>query len=299
MRSSYRLGRFFDIDVRVHITFFLLPALMAFQSYSRTGSVLSALPNVLFMLIVFGFVVMHEYGHALTARRFGIRTRGITLYPIGGVAMLESMPKKPWQQILVAVAGPAVNFVLAASIGTAMYWLGYALVPQSIDPASGLGSLLASLLWVNMLLGLFNLIPALPMDGGRVLNAALSLRMPPVRATRIASRVAKVMALGFFAFALSDYGTFWHALIGVFVWSASSAEVRAAEHRERADRDGEGYTQVIGRTPWERMANGRPMWRPGAPTPRAAPRVPGEVVEVVEGPEGPEVRVFRPRSQGG
>jgi len=298
MRSSYRLGRFFDIDVSVHITFFLLPALMAFQSYGRTGSALAALTNVLLMLIVFGFVVMHEYGHALTARRFGIRTRGITLYPIGGVAMLESMPKKPWQQILVAIAGPAVNFVIAGGIFAAMHVLGYDLFRQSIDPASGVGSLLASLFWVNMLMGSFNLIPALPMDGGRILNAALSLRMPPVRATRIASRVAKVMALGLFAFALSDYGTFWHALIGMFVWSASNAEVRAAEHRARVD--GEGYTQVIGRTPWERMAGGRPMWRPGAPMPRApgAAGAKGEVVEVVEGPQGPEVRIFRPRSQG-
>lgn len=296
MRSSYRLGRFFDIDVSVHITFFLLPALMAFQSYSRTGSVFAALTNVLLVLVVFGFVVMHEYGHALTARRFGVRTRGITLYPIGGVAMLESMPKKPWHQILVAIAGPAVNFVLAAGIGASMYFLGFNPFREELDPASGaVGSLLASLFWLNVGLGLFNLIPALPMDGGRVLNAALSMRMDPVRATRIASRVAKLAALGFFAYALSEHGTFWHGIIAMFVWSASNAEVRAAEHRARVD--GEGYTQVIGRTPWERMAGSRPMWRPGAPMPRApgAAGATGEVVEVVEGPNGPEVRVFRPR----
>jgi Zn-dependent protease len=293
MRSSYRLGRFFDIDVSVHITFFLLPALMAYQSYSRTGSAFAALLNVLLVLTVFGFVVMHEYGHALTARRFGVRTRGITLYPIGGVAMLESMPEKPWQQILVALAGPAVNFALAAGIAASMYFLGFDVFSEELDPASGLGSLLASLFWLNMGLGLFNLIPALPMDGGRVLNAALSLRMDPLRATRIASRVAKVAALGFFAYALSDYGSFWHGVIAMFVWSASNAEVRAAEHRARAAGDGygEGITQVIGRTPWERMAGGRPMWRPGAPPPRA----PGDVVEVVEGPNGPEVRIFRPQ----
>lgn len=292
MRSSYRLGRFFDIDVRVHITFFILPALMAFQSYSASRSALAALQSVLLMLIVFAFVVMHEYGHALTARRFGIRTRGITLYPIGGVAMLESLPKKPWHQILVAIAGPAVNFVLAAGLATGMHFLGYDLFPQSFDPAAGLGALLAWLFWVNMLMGVFNLIPALPMDGGRVLNAALALRMTPVRATQIASRVAKVFALGFFAFAaLAENGTFWHAVIGMFVWSASSAEVRAAEHRARAG--GEGYTQVIGRAPWERAAGARPMWTQGGPA--TAQRPPGEVVEVVEGPNGPEIRIFRPR----
>jgi stage IV sporulation protein FB len=286
MRSSYRLGRFFDIDVRVHITFFLLPLLMGFSSFSRSGSWFAALQSVVLMLIVFAFVVMHEYGHALTARRFGIRTRGITLYPIGGVAMLESMPKKPWQQILVAIAGPAVNFVLALGLALTMNVLGYSLLREGIAPTSSLGSLLASLFWVNMVMGLFNLIPALPMDGGRVLSAALALKLSPLRATQIASRVAKVVALAMGAYAVYD-GHFMLGMIALFVWSASNAEVRAAEHRARTS--GEGFTQVVGRTPWDRMS-GRPGWS-GPP----AQRAPGEVVEVVEGPQGPEVRIFRPR----
>jgi Zn-dependent protease len=286
MRSSYRLGRVFDIDVRVHITFFLLPLLMAFSSFSRGGDVIEALASVVFMLIVFTFVVMHEYGHALTARRFGIRTRGITLYPIGGVAMLESMPKKPWQQILVAIAGPAVNFVLALGLALAMHVLGYSLLREGIAPMASLGSLLATLFWVNMVMGLFNLLPALPMDGGRVLNAALALKMSPLRATQIASRVAKVVALAMGAYAVYD-GHFMLGVIALFIWSASNAEVRAAEHRARTS--GEGFTQVMGRTPWDRMS-GRPVWN-GPP----AQRAPGEVVEVVEGPQGPEVRIFRPR----
>jgi Zn-dependent protease len=289
MGSSYRLGRFFGIDVRVHVTFFLLPLLLAFSSFSRSGTVIAALESVVFMLIVFGFVVMHEYGHALTARRFGIRTRGITLYPIGGVAMLESMPKKPWQQILVAIAGPAVNFALAAGIVLAMNTLGYSVLREGIAPTSGLGSLLASLFWVNVVMGVFNLIPALPMDGGRVLNAALTLKLGPLRATQIASRVAKLVALAMGAYAVYD-GHFMLGLIAFFVWSASSAEVRAAQQRDRDGTSGEGTTQVIGRTPWDGMS-GRPVWRGAQP----APRAPGEIVEVVEGPNGPEVRVFRPR----
>jgi Zn-dependent protease len=280
MRSSYQLGRFFGIDVRVHVTFFILPALLAWQAYSQTGRAMAALSSALMVAIVFLFVVMHEYGHALTARRFGVRTRGITLYPIGGVALLESMPKKPSQQILVAIAGPAVNFILAAGIAVAMLVFGYSVLGSDLDPSHGLGGVLDWMLGVNLMLGLFNLIPALPMDGGRVLNAALALRMPPVRATRIASRVAKVFAIGLFAFAaLSEDGTFWHGLIALFVWTASNAEQRAAEHRARDEGEGTPVTQVMGRTPWG----------------RATTRVPSTVVEVVEGPNGPEARILRTR----
>jgi len=276
MRSSYRLGRFFGIDVGVHVTFFILPALLAWQAYSETGRLVAALSSALMVAIVFLFVVMHEYGHALTARRFGVRTRGITLYPIGGVALLESMPKKAWQQMLVAIAGPAVNFALAAGIATGMHFLGYSVLSEAVDPARGLGALLNSLFWANMVMGVFNLIPALPMDGGRILNAALSLRLDPVRATRIASRVAKVVALGMIAWALAE-GSFMLALIAVFVWSASNAEVRAAEHRARVEGQGIPYTQVIGRTPWG----------------RGGKRPPATVIEVVEGPNGPEARILR------
>lgn len=276
MRSSYQLGRFFGIDVRVHVTFFILPALLAWNAYSDTGRVTAALSSALMVAIVFLFVVMHEYGHALTARRFGVRTRGITLYPIGGVAMLESMPKKPWQQILVAIAGPAVNFALAAGIATGMHALGYSVLREAVDPTQGFGSLLASLFWANMVMGIFNLLPALPMDGGRILNAALSMRLEPVRATRIASRVAKVVALGMIAWALAE-SSFMLALIGVFVWSASNAELRAAQHRARVQGEGIPHTEVIGRGPW-----GRGPRRP-----------PGTVIEVVEGPNGPEARILR------
>jgi len=296
MRSSYRLGRFFDIDVRVHITFFLLPALLAFQSYSRSGSVQAALASVMMVAIVFLFVVMHEYGHALTARRFGVRTRGITLFPIGGVAMLESMPKRAWHQILVASAGPAVNFALAIGIATGMHFLGYSVLHEEADPTLGLGSLLATLFWANMVMGVFNLIPALPMDGGRILNAALSLRLNPLTATRIASRVAKLVALGMAAWAFAE-GSMMLGLIAFFVWTASSAEVRAAEHRARVEGEGIPYTQVLGPTPWERAGATRPAASAGGAWSRTAapPRSSGMVVEMVEGPNGPEARILRAR----
>lgn len=296
MRWSYRLGRFFDIDVRVHVTFLMLLAWIAMQSYDQEKSLLSMVMSVLFTVTVFTFVVMHEYGHALTARRFGVRTRGITLFPIGGVAMLESMPKRPRDQILVALAGPAVNYVLASLLAVAMYALGYdvardlsAVWNSHTSMLSELSMILGSLFWMNVLLGTFNLIPALPMDGGRVLSAALALRMDRLRATRIASRVAKVVAVIFIAVAFASDRTML-GVIGLFVWFTSSAELRVAEHRARTD--GQGYTEVLGRTPWQRMA-GAGSGMPGRRAPAAG--VPGEVVEVVEGPDGPHVRVFRPR----
>lgn len=290
MRSSYRLGRFFDIDVRVHITFFLLPLLMAFSAFGRRGSLTAAAVSIAFLFITFAIVVMHEYGHALTARRFGIRTKSITLYPIGGVAMLESLPKKPWQQILVAIAGPAVNFVLAGAIAVAMSMLGYDVTGDALESTSLGASVLGALLQLNIVLGLFNLLPALPMDGGRVLNAALAMKMGPLRATQIASRVAKVVALLMGAYALfgRDEANFMLAFIAMFVWSASNAERRAAEQQARMS--GEGFTEVLRKSPWDRMG-ARPPWAPQGPTQRG----PGEVIEVVEGPHGPEVRIFRPR----
>lgn len=301
MRSSYRLGRFFDIDVRVHVTFFLLPAFLALQAFGRSGSVAAALASALLVLLVFLFVVMHEYGHALMARRFGVRTRGITLYPIGGVAMLESMPKRAWQQILVASAGPAVNFALAAGVWGVSRGLGYSVLADAGDPSQGLGALLATMFWANAIMGTFNLVPALPMDGGRILNAALSLRMDPLRATRIASRVAKLVALGMAAWALYT-GQLMLGLIAAFVWSASSAELHAA--RRRAEIEGEGipHTQVLGDTPWERERAARgPHWGGGAGGAGGAwsrgrsQGVPRTVIEVVEGPDGPEARILRTR----
>src|SRR5689334_12590752 len=152
MFSSYRLGRFFDIEVRLHSTFFMLIAWIAFSAFQRSG-MRAVFASVLFSLMLFSFVVLHEYGHALTARRFGVRTRGITLYPIGGVAMLESMPKRPWQQILVAIAGPAVNFVLAGIVFAIASTMGVNLLEPKLDPTRGVAGLLDSLFWANAIMG--------------------------------------------------------------------------------------------------------------------------------------------------
>jgi stage IV sporulation protein FB len=221
MKWSFRLGRWFGIQVRVHVTFALLVALLLSGAVTGDESWGYALRQTLLAFAVFGFVVLHEYGHALTARHYGIRTHAITLYPMGGVAMLEGMPEDPRQELRIALAGPAVNFVLAAGL-----WGGAHLL------LGGPGPFVDCLIYVNLVMGTFNLVPALPMDGGRVLRAALAMRMPQQRATQLATRLARVLAAGMAVLGVLWPGHGMLVLIALFVWAASAAELRASEHRE-------------------------------------------------------------------
>jgi len=191
--------------------------------------------GVLFILVLFAVVVLHELGHALTARRFGIGTQDITLLPIGGVARLERMPEDPKQELLVALAGPAVNVCLAMLLfgflgaGSDLTGLGWLWLTG--------GEFLVMLMWVNVALAVFNLIPAFPMDGGRVLRALLALRMNYVRATKVAAGIGQALALGFVFVGLSSI-FFGHLgpvsnpfflLIGMFVWMGASREAGLVE----------------------------------------------------------------------
>ena len=221
MKWSFSIGRIAGIDVRVHLTFFLLVAWFAWSEYAHAGTLAAALRGVLLIGLLFGVVVLHELGHALTARRYGVPTRDITLLPIGGVARLEGMPDDPRHELAVAVAGPAVNVVLAVAIGLVMVTAG---LPLLGDP-SEIG-LLGQLFWINVSLGVFNMIPAFPMDGGRALRAILAMRMDNVRATELAARLGKSAA-----FALGLLGLFASPillLIALFVWLGADAEVGAA-----------------------------------------------------------------------
>src|SRR5512135_1148628 len=169
MPWSWRLGTVAGIPIYLHGTFLLLIAIVLFSDWVREQSLVAAGAGVLFVLAVFGTVVLHEFGHALTAKRYGIRTRDITLLPIGGVARLERMPDDPKQELWVALAGPAVNVAIAAVL---FVWL---FVTNGFEPLSNLsmvtGSFVERLMFVNVTLVLFNLLPAFPMDGGRVLRA--------------------------------------------------------------------------------------------------------------------------------
>lgn len=245
MRSSWRLGQWFGIQVKLHASFLLLLLFVMISAWSGSGSLLSVVLNLALVAALFGFVVLHEYGHALTARRFGIRTRQITLYPIGGVAMLERMPDDPRQQILIALAGPAVNFVIAAGLSLTMVIAG---IPfDTSGGTSAVSEVFSLLLAANLTMGLFNLIPALPMDGGRVLKAWLQRRHSPVRATQLAARVARRVAILMALYAVWPPSQLMLLVIAGFVWIAAGAEERAAlasapfERSARAPRGGNPF----------------------------------------------------------
>jgi Zn-dependent protease len=230
VKWSWRIARIAGIDVHVHATFLLLLGWVGLSSYQRTRSPAGALAGVGFVLLIFLVVLLHEYGHALAARRYGIPTRDITLLPIGGVARLERMPKEPRQELVVALAGPAVNVVLALVLWIGLRALG---TPDPIAPADDrfLSRTLAErLLSVNVWLAGFNLIPAFPMDGGRVLRAVLAMRSGNhARATAQAARVGRFFALIFGLVGLFVVRNPMLVFVALFVWLAAAGEANAVQ----------------------------------------------------------------------
>ncbi len=223
---SLRLGKLFGIDVVIHWSFWILIVWIALAGLGSGSTLSQVVATLLFVLSIFGCVVLHELGHALTARRFGIKTRSITLLPIGGVARLESIPEQPRQEVLVALAGPAVNLVIAAI--TAVYLL----VVSGLDGlrADPREHVVNAFLYVNVFLVGFNMLPAFPMDGGRVLRALLAHRMDRVDATRLAASIGQFMAVLFF-FGGLFLGHLLLFVIALFVYFGAEAEARMVELR--------------------------------------------------------------------
>jgi Zn-dependent protease/CBS domain-containing protein len=232
MRWSLFLGRPFGIKLFVHWTFLILIGWIVFSNYQQGGDLNSALWSVAFVLAIFVCVTLHELGHALAARGYGISTKNINLLPIGGVASLERIPKEPKRELWVAVAGPLVNVAIAALLYVGLLIFDALPDPEALQQQSesedsiGLNqrTFLPGLLSVNVLLVLFNAIPAFPMDGGRVLRALLAMRMDHLRATQIAVGVGQISAILFAAAGLF-YNPFL-LIIALFVYMGAQSELQ-------------------------------------------------------------------------
>ena len=211
------------IGLYIHVTFFILLIWIGAMYYLPRHSMADAFYGLVFVVALFTIIVLHELGHALTARRFGIRTRDITLLPIGGVARLERMPEDPRQELAVALAGPAVNVVLAFIFFFALIAMGQPTFPVDFEDFSILSpNFLRRLMFVNVVLAVFNLLPAFPMDGGRVLRAFLAMKMDYIRATHVAANIGQIMAFvfGFIGLFTNPFLVF----IALFVWMGAAAE---------------------------------------------------------------------------
>tara|TARA_R110002124_G_scaffold69776_1_gene187386 strand:- start:955 stop:2055 length:1101 start_codon:yes stop_codon:yes gene_type:complete len=225
MKWSWKIARIAGIDIYIHATFLLLIYFVGITYWNQQGTLNAVISGIAFVVVLFGCVVLHELGHSLTARRYGIQTRNITLFPIGGMAALEKMPDDPRQEINVALAGPAVNFLIAFAL---YVYLDVSNTPFPTDDISVTsGSYLYQLMIMNIFLGGFNLLPAFPMDGGRVLRAFLALRMSHALATRKAATVGQVLAVGLGLLGLI-YNPFL-VFIAIFVWFGASMENSAEQ----------------------------------------------------------------------
>ncbi len=223
--KSWKLTEIAGIGVYVHWSFLILPLLIAGSALSSGSGIALAVEAVLFVLAIFGCVLLHELGHALMARQFGIGTHSITLLPIGGVASLDRMPERPLHELAVALAGPAVNVAIAAVLVVVLLAAGTVGTMFSTTAISH--SFLIRLMWANVALVLFNMLPAFPMDGGRVLRSLLASFMPHVRATNIAAAIGQVMA-GLFA-VVGILSQHWMLVfVAMFVFLAGRAEAQMA-----------------------------------------------------------------------
>ncbi|MGE0372627.1 MAG: site-2 protease family protein [Gammaproteobacteria bacterium] len=226
MTWSIPIGTVKGTVIRVHLTFFLFLLWIGGAHYAQGGQE-AALRGVTFMVLLFLCVLLHEFGHVFAARRYGVQTPDITLLPIGGVARLERIPEQPSQELAIAAAGPAVNVVIAALLFLVM---GGTIQPDAMEPRNAGDNLLASLLIANVFLVVFNLIPAFPMDGGRMLRALLAYRWGYGRATQVAASIGQGVA-----FLLGFLGLFTNPMllfIAVFVYLGAASEAHAVQMRQ-------------------------------------------------------------------
>ena len=233
MGGTFKIGRFSGIDVKVHWTFFLLLAFFAFIGYQASGSPLGALTAVVMIEALFFCVLLHEFGHSLVAQRLGVGIHSITLLPIGGSSNLESLPEKPADEVKISIAGPLVSVVLALIFfGVGLLLGAVPRVPTDLFMGFGsVGQFFFDLGFLNVVLAVFNLLPAFPLDGGRILRGLLATRLGAVRATNISSIIGQVFAAAFFLIGLLS-GDILLALVAVFIFFGASGEAQMVKERE-------------------------------------------------------------------
>jgi Zn-dependent protease/CBS domain-containing protein len=221
MAWSFQIGKLFSIPLRVHVTFLLLLVLIGFMPAREYG--LGGLNGVLFIVALFACVVIHELAHSLMARRYGIPVKHIILLPIGGISMMERMPDDPHQEFNVAVVGPLTSLGVAAVLGLIVLVAAGETRPFLSPWHAGLIPFLARLTWLNIILAGFNLIPAFPTDGGRVLRSLLAFHMDYADATHMAATIGQALAIlaGIFAFLTANWLL---VFIAIFVYMGASAE---------------------------------------------------------------------------
>ncbi|MDB6165362.1 MAG: spoIVFB [Lacunisphaera sp.] len=229
---SINLFRVFGIQLAVHASFFLLLAYYGYDGW-RDGGLPGLVWSVSLIVLFFICVILHELGHSLTARRYGVRVPRILLLPIGGMAEFDHIPKEPKQELLITLAGPAVNFILAALL-LPLVWHG--LTGDEEVPAFSLTTLVDQLWVANLIMGTFNLLPVFPMDGGRILRACLAFNLPYLRATWWAALVSKILAP---IFALIAFFVLHWPMMGVlflFILFVGDKEYKLTLRREEEER---------------------------------------------------------------
>jgi len=236
MKGSFKLGTIAGIGIFVHWTFSILIAFIIFSNYRAGHSTEQILWSLLFIASIFVTVFLHELGHALAAKKYNIITKDITLLPIGGLARLESIPEKPKEELVVAIAGPAVNIALAMLTGLFITIPDVEKLTLQLTAGVNASNFLLNFFIVNIWLALFNLIPAFPMDGGRVLRAILSMKMKRNVATNIAARIGQFLAIGFVF--LGFYTNPFLIFIGFFIFLGAQAEASFTQTKYML----EGYT---------------------------------------------------------
>ena len=232
MKSTWKAGQVSGIDLHLHWTFLLMLGGLFFFYLYVGASLMGALAGVGMMIFAFGCVTAHELGHALMAKRYGIPTLDITLYPIGGVARLQRMPKKPNQEIWIAIAGPAVNVAIGMLLYVIISTFGSNGVMTLSETLNAPMMILNALMWFNFVMAGFNMLPAFPLDGGRVLRAGLATKMGYSRATQIAAVTGQAMAVLMLIYSVTS-GQYMLIFIALFIIFAAQQEARYAFENDR------------------------------------------------------------------